>query len=225
MPWPTFWNQKPISPISFNHPIIKEYRIMKMKLTSILAVIASTVLFTACGDQTNQSTQQEPHGDHAGEDQAEGTVSLTSMQRETIGMELGTLQNRNLGGNVSTINVIEGDEVQKGQTLALLEHPDFVQLQVDLQQNSSRLVYLQQEYERQQNLYEQGVGSGKAFQEAQAEFSSVKARVEGLKAKLNMVNLNVDSILEGEVYRTIPVVSPIKGFVRSVPIRIGEYVA
>src|SRR5690625_3008426 len=222
---------------------------MKMKLTSILAVIASTVLFTACGDQTNQSTQQEPHGDHAGEDQAEGTVSLTSMQRETIGLELGTLQNRNLtgtvrvtgelelppqyeadisaivGGNVSTINVIEGDEVQKGQTLALLEHPDFVQLQVDLQQNSSRLVYLQQEYERQQNLYEQGVGSGKAFQEAQAEFSSVKARVEGLKAKLNMVNLNVDSILEGEVYRTISVVSPIKGFVRSVPIRIGEYVA
>src|SRR5690625_5597090 len=113
---------------------------MKMKLTSILAVIASTVLFTACGDQTNQSTQQEPHGDHAGEDQAEGTVSLTSMQRETIGLELGTLQNRNLtgtvrvtgelelppqyeadisaivGGNVSTINVIEGDEVQKGRS-------------------------------------------------------------------------------------------------------------
>src|SRR5690625_2366439 len=222
---------------------------MKMKLTSILAVIASTVLFTACGDQTNQSTQQEPHGDHAGEDQAEGTVSLTSMQRETIGLELGTLQNRNLtgtvrvtgelelppqyeddisaivGGNVSTINVIEGDEVQKGQTLALLEHPDFVQLQVDLQQNSSRLAYLKQEYERRQNLYEQGVGSGKAFQEAQAEYISVKARVEGLKAKLNMLNLNVDNILEGEVYRTIPVVSPIEGFIQSVPIRIGEYVA
>src|SRR5690625_3627839 len=205
--------------------MIKEDRITKMKLTSSLAVRASTVRCTACSDQTNQSTQQEPHGDHAGEDQAEGTVSLTSMQRETIGLELGTLQNRNLtgtvrvtgelelppqyeadisaivGGNVSTINVIEGDEVQKGQTLALLEHPDFVQLQVDLQQNSSRLVYLQQEYERQQNLYEQGVGSGKAFQERSEEFSSVKARVEGLKAKMNMVYLNVYSNKEGELYR------------------------
>src|SRR5690625_4363372 len=139
---------------------------MKMKLTSILAVIASTVLFTACGDQTNQSTQQEPHGDHAGEDQAEGTVSLTSMQRETIGLELGTLQNRNLtgtvrvtgelelppqyeadisaivGGNVSTINVIEGDEVQKCQTLALLEHLDLVLFKVYLKNISRSIEYL-----------------------------------------------------------------------------------
>lgn len=222
---------------------------MKTKLTLILAVLACTVLFTACGSQANQNPQQETPGEHAGEEQTEGTVSLTSMQREFIGLELGALQNRNLtgtiavtgelelppqyeanvsaivGGNVSTIHVIEGDEVQKGQTLALLEHPDFVQMQVDLQQNSSRLAYLKQEYERRQNLYEQGVGSGKAFQEAQAEYISVKARVEGLKAKLNMLNLNVDNILEGEVYRTIPVVSPIKGFIQSVPIRIGEYVA
>src|SRR5699024_1420782 len=80
-------------------------------------------------------------------------------------------------------------------------------------------------YERQQNLYEQGVGSGKAFQEAKAEYFSTKAKVEGLKAKLSMLNLDVQSVLEGEIYRTIPVVSPIEGSIKSINIRIGEYVS
>ncbi|HET8865769.1 MAG TPA: efflux RND transporter periplasmic adaptor subunit [Gracilimonas sp.] len=222
---------------------------MKTNLKLILTVLACSVLFAACGNETNQSPQQETPGEHAGEEQAEGTVSLTSMQRETIGLELGKLQNRNLtgtikvtgelelppqyeadisaivGGTVSEIKVIEGDKVQKGQMLALLEHPDFVQMQVELQQSSSRLDYLKQEYERQQNLYEQGVGSGKTSQAAKAEYFSTKAKVKGLKAKLNMLNLNVENILDGEIYQTIPVVSPIDGFIKSVNVRIGEYVA
>src|SRR5690625_332867 len=217
-------------------------------IISILTVLAGLVLFTACGNEANQSQQQETSGAHAGEEQAEGTVSLTSMQRETIGLELGALQSRNLsgtikvngelklppqyeadisaivGGNVNNIQVIEGDEVRQGQTLALLEHPNFVQMQVDLQQSSSRLNYLQQEYERRQNLYEEGVGSGRDFQEAQAEYISTKANIEGLKAKLNMLNLDVEKILDGTIYQDIPVIAPIGGFIKSVNIRIGKYV-
>lgn len=179
----------------------------------------------------------------------EGMVSLTPMQRQAINLEVGPLQHKNLsaavkatgelqlppqneanvsavvGGNVYKINVIEGDKVQKGQTLALLEHPDFVQMQVDLQESASRLKYLEKEFKRQQNLYEQKVGSGKAFQEAQADHTSAKARVEGLKAKLNILNLNTRKILEGEIYRFIPVISPISGFIKDVNIKMGQYAA
>ena len=186
---------------------------------------------------------EEEEGTHE-----EGMVSLTAMQRQAIGLKLGPLQNRNLstaikatgelelppqneanvsaivGGNVYKINVIEGDKVRKGQTLALLEHPDFVQMQVDLQESASQLNYLENEYKRQQSLYEQKVGSGKAFQEAQADYTSTKASVEGLKAKLNILNLSAEKILEGEIYRFIPVTSPIDGFIKDVNIKMGQYV-
>lgn len=179
----------------------------------------------------------------------EGMVSLTPMQRQAINLELGPLKLKNLstsvkatgelelppqneanvsaivGGNVYKINVIEGDKVRKGQTLALLEHPDFVQMQVDLQESASRLEYLEKEYKRQQSLYEQKVGSGKAFQEAQAAYTSTKASVEGLKAKLNILNVNTEKVLAGQINRFIPVISPIGGFIKKVNIKMGQYVA
>ena len=220
---------------------------MKTNLKTFLTITALAFLATACGNNANQNEQQESN-EQTGKEQSEGLVSLTALQREAIGLEIGALQYRNLtgtiqatgelklppqseadisaiiGGNVSRINIIEGDTVQQGQTLALLEHPDFIEMQVELQQNNNRLTYLEQEYERQQNLVEQGVGSGRTFQETQADYSSVTARVAGLKAKLRMLKLDVDKIIEGEIYNVIPVTAPISGFVKSVDIKIGEYV-
>lgn len=226
-----------------------------MNLKIIIVSLALSVFFTACGNKGKEGQEPDTSGVSAeGGHEEEGAheedmVSLTPMQREAINLQLGTLQYKNLstaikgtgeielppqneanisaivGGNVYKINVIEGDKVQKGQTLALLEHPDFVEMQVDLQESASRLNYLEKEFKRQQNLYEQKVGSGKAFQEAQAEYTSAKARIAGLKSKLSILNLNSSKILQGEIYRFIPVISPISGFVKGVNIKIGQYVA
>ena len=203
--------------------------------------------------QARASHAEEGAAEGEGHDEEEGTheegiVSLTAMQRKAINLELGPLKLKNLsssvkatgelelppqneanvsaivGGNVFKINVIEGDKVRKGQTLALLEHPDFVEMQVDLQQSASRLEYLEKEYRRQENLYKQKVGSGKAFQEAEAAYTSAKASVEGLKARLNMLNVSTEKVLEGQIHRFIPVVSPIAGFVKKVNIKMGQYV-
>lgn len=220
---------------------------MKMNLGIVIAVLLPSVLFTACRNQSNEDQGQDASNVAVEIGHEEGRVSLTPMQRQAINLKVGPLQYKNIstaikttgelqvpphneanisaivGGNVYKINVIEGDKVQKGQTLALLEHPDFVQMQVDLQESASRLDYLQKEYKRQQNLYEQKVGSGKAFQEAQANYTSTKARVEGLKTKLNILNLNTRKILEGEIYRFIPIISPIRGFIKEVNIKMGQY--
>lgn len=197
---------------------------------------------------TESAGSKEGHGAEEATHQ-EGLVSLTPMQRRAIDLDLGPLELKNLftsvkttgelevppqneanvsaiaGGNVYKINVIEGAKVRKGQTLALLEHPDFVQMQVDLQESASRLGYLEKEYKRQQSLYEQNVGSGKDFQEAQAAYASAKASVEGLKAKLKILNLNTERILGGEITRFVPVVAPIGGFIKTVNIKMGQYVA
>lgn len=204
--------------------------------------------------QEGSASHAEDGGPEGGGDEEEGgsheegIVSLTAMQRKAIKLELGPLKLKNLstsvkatgelelppqneanvsaivGGNVFKINVIEGDKVRKGQTLALLEHPDFIEMQTNLRESASRLEYLEREYARQENLYKQKVGSGKAFQEAEAAYNSAKATVEGLKAKLNMLNVNTEKILQGNINRFIPVISPIAGFVKKVNIKMGQYV-
>lgn len=222
---------------------------MKNNLMIIIAALVLSVFFTACTNERKEVQKQDSSEVSSETGHEDNMVSLTLMQRQAINLEVGPLQYKNLsavvkttgelqlppqneanvsatmGGNVYKINVIEGDKVQKGQTLALLEHPDFVQMQVDLQESASRLNYLEKEFKRQQNLYEQNVGSGKDFQEAQADYTSTKARVEGLKTKLNILNLSTKNILEGEIYRFIPVISPISGFIKDVNIKMGQYTA
>ncbi|UJH91903.1 efflux RND transporter periplasmic adaptor subunit [Antarcticibacterium sp. 1MA-6-2] len=129
-----------------------------------------------------------------------------------------------LGANVTSIEVIEGDEVRKGQTLAYLSHPNLTRLQTDYMTAYSRMQNLEQEFNRQQRLYEQEVGSGKMFQQAQADYRVVQAEVKGLESQLRRLNLNVASIREGNINENIPVVSPIQGNIEDVSVQIGQYV-
>lgn len=221
---------------------------IKSKINVLLFVLLS--IFGACGSPEEPVAEQETQGEEAeGHAEEEGTMRMSPQQMESIGLQLGTLQSRNLsgnikvtgelevppqseanvsatvGGNVQEIKVIEGDKVRKGQTLALLAHPELVQMQVDLQEAASRLQYLEQEYQRQQRLYEQKVGSGRDLQEATSNYSTSKAQVEGLKSRLRILGLNTGSILSGKIFQSVPVVSPISGYVQKVNITNGQYVS
>lgn len=231
---------------------------MKTMIKYIAMYAVGLGLLSSCSSPSSQQTTEEEagaaqtgheEGKHAKGEHEEGLVTMTAQQREAVGLELGTLQQKNLsgtikangelelppqneasvsarvGGNVYKINVIEGDKVKKGEVLALLEHPDLVQMQTDLQGASNRLQYLEQEYQRQKRLYENEVGSGKEFQQITSEYHSAKSKVEGLKTKLSIINLNADKILAGQVYRFVPVVSPIEGYIKYVNIKTGAYVS
>lgn len=54
-----------------------------------------------------------------------------------------------IGANVSSIEVIEGDKVSKGQVLAYISHPDLINLQTAYINSWSQLQYLELEYQRQ----------------------------------------------------------------------------
>src|SRR5699024_1771836 len=152
---------------------------MKTNMKLYLTLVTCIVFFTACGSKSTQNTQ-EAETTHSEEEQPEGTVTLTAKQREAISLELGPLQKRQMSstinvngelalapqyeadigpvmsGLIAEIKVEPGDEISQGEALALLEHPSFTEMQVELQQSSSRLSYLKEEYERQKNLYQKG---------------------------------------------------------------------
>lgn len=179
----------------------------------------------------------------------EGIVKISTEQAETIGLQMSGIEERTLGnnikvtgmlelfpqdkanispfvgGNVKSIKVIEGDKVRKGEVLAYLEHPDIISMQQEFQEKNDELVFLKQDFERKQTLYDKGVSSGKEFQMAQSKFRTTTSSVNGLKSKLQLLGINTSKVAEGQIYTAIPITSPISGFVDEVMVSLGDYVA
>ena len=198
----------------------------------------------SCNTKNKTAGEGEEHEEHS----PEGIVILNKNQREALKLKLGSFQMRNLttvvksngqlevppansaditaviGGNVKEIKVFHGDKVRKGQLLAVLEHPDYIKLQEDFAEVANRLEFLEQEFERQKELFENNVGAGRDFQQAKAEYNTAKAKYEGLKSRLQLLNLSPDKIMQGNISNTININSPINGFVNEVNIKVGTYV-
>ena len=128
----------------------------KLKYIPITAMLM-TLTIISCGESKTESdhddaTHSETEENHSKEDEI---VTLTAKQYDVLQMEVDTLAQRNMSGyveangqlevppqneatittvvgaNVVSIEVIEGDKVNKGQTVAYLSHPNIIQKQTD----------------------------------------------------------------------------------------------
>ncbi|MDQ1769351.1 efflux RND transporter periplasmic adaptor subunit [Labilibaculum sp. A4] len=214
---------------------------MKTKIFIAFIAIASLM---SCNSSNNKGHEGEEHEEHG----AEGVVILKKNQRDALNLKLGSFLMRNLttvvktngqlevppsssadvtaiiGGNVKSIKVFHGDKVSKGQLLAILEHPDYIILQEEFSEVANKLEYLEKEYERQKELFENNVGAGKDYQQVKSEYNTAKAKYAGLKSRLQLINLSPDKIEEGIISNTVNILSPINGFVNDINIRVGSYV-
>ncbi len=214
---------------------------MKTKLL-ITLIAVSTLLSCKSGDKNNSLDEEHEEKGH------EGVVILNEKQREALNLELGSFLMRNLttvvkvngllkvppessaditaiiGGNVKKIKVFHGDKVKKGQQLAVLEHPDYIALQEDFAVIANNLEYLEQEYKRQKELFENNVGSGREYQQSKAAWNTGKARYEGLKSRLQILHISPEKVKEGKISKTINIISPINGYVNEIKIKVGTYI-
>ncbi len=194
-------------------------------------------------DSTNSNSEAIKEDSNEGEE-----VMLSQQQFEALQMKIDTLAVRNMSGyveangtlevppqneaaitsvvgaNVVSIKVIEGDKVNKGQVVAYLSHPNIIKMQTDYLNAYSNSNFLKKNYERQQKLYDAGVGSGSNFQKAEAEYEASKAMVNGLEAQLRLLNINASSVSNGTIAQSISLRSPIDGFVQKVEVKTGQYV-
>lgn len=199
--------------------------------------------------QPGDHTHDHAEDTHAGEEEAAmDEVHLVQKQMDVMGIKLGPFQYLNLSttvkanghlelppqnkaslsavmaGRVTRINVLEGDYVRKGKTLAMLENPVFVEMQQDYLSAKSRLAFLESDFLRKKNLYADSIASAKAFEEAEAQYLGTLSDVNGLRARLQMLDIDMSSVEAGTFSTTIPVRSPINGYVRLVEINMGKYV-
>jgi cobalt-zinc-cadmium efflux system membrane fusion protein len=68
------------------------------------------------------------------------------------------------------------------------------------------------------------VNSKKILQKAKTDFEVVQARVNGLRAKLELINIDEAKLEKGAIQKTVALTSPINGYVTKVNVNIGAFV-
>lgn len=148
---------------------------------------------------------------------ATGTVDVPPQYMASISVPVS--------GIIKSVNVLPGQQVGKGATLATLQSLDYIQMQQDYLQAMSQLTYQQEELQRQKTLVAEDVGARKRLQQAQADFSSNTALVSSLALKLKTLGTSVGNLKQGNMASVIRIASPISGYVTMSNVHLGQQVA
>ena len=146
-----------------------------------------------------------------------GVISVAPQNQATICMPLG--------GFIKNTNLLPGNSVDKGQTLAVIENQDFVDIQQNYLEARNKLVFAEAEYKRHTDLFQNDVYSEQNLQQVTMEYRNLKAQVKSLEQKLMLIGIDPANLREDNISSTVNLISPIKGFLKSVNINIGKYVA
>lgn len=129
-----------------------------------------------------------------------------------------------LGGYLKSTRLLPGMKVSKGEVIAVIENPQFVQLQQDYLMAKSKYHFAQLDYNRQKKLNQSQASSDKVMQQSQSEMNSQQILMNSIAQQLQLVNINAGSVTAGNIQKSVPVYSTINGFVSKVNVNIGKYV-
>jgi cobalt-zinc-cadmium efflux system membrane fusion protein len=130
-----------------------------------------------------------------------------------------------MGGYVVQVQVLPGQRVAQGATVAVLRHPDYLKLQQDYLQSRARVTFLEQDLARQRTLDAEDVGAKRKLQQAEADYATERAAQQGLAAQLRQLGLRPEQLAAtGRILPTVALTTPVGGYVKSVKINPGQYV-
>ncbi|HKL91584.1 MAG TPA: efflux RND transporter periplasmic adaptor subunit [Allomuricauda sp.] len=211
-------------------------------MKNIIQIAAVYLLLMGCGNKNNA----EPTSD----EQAETTgIRVTQNQFDTNDLMLGTMEKRTfpkmvetsgmidvppenrasitafMGGFVKNTSLLIGDQVKKGQLLVTLENQEFVQMQQGYLEVFNQLDFLKAEFERNQTLFEEKIASQKNFLQAKSNYETAKARYQGLREQLQMLNISPSRVEQGNITSQAVIYAPISGSVTKMNVSKGSYIS
>lgn len=175
-------------------------------------------------------------------------ATLTDIQAKNAGIETGQLEMKNissvlrlngkievppqnivsvsvpLGGYLKSTRLLPGMHVNRGEVLAVMEDPQYIQLQQDYLTAKAQFELNESEYNRQKELNESKASSDKAFEQARAAWQTQYILIKSLEQKLKLIGVNPDKVVPDNISKSINLYSPINGFVSGVNVNIGKYV-
>ncbi|MCS3800828.1 efflux RND transporter periplasmic adaptor subunit [Niastella sp. OAS944] len=215
------------------------------KISAIIIAATLSLGFYSCGNDANM---EEKPAEAAKEEHAEGAVELTEAQMKSIGVEIGTIEQKQLTaslkangvlrvpnqnkaqinsvypGVIKTLLVQPGNTVTKGQVIATVGNPQFIITQEEYLSLTPKITLAQQEVTRQQELIQGNAGALKNLQAAESNLRTMQTRKVSLEEQLRLMGISPAKLSGTHLISVIPVMSPINGVVSNVTVKIGSYV-
>lgn len=208
----------------------------------IFQISAALLLMVSCGNKNSEASSAEEQGEETG-------IVVTQDQFDTNNLMIGTLEKRTfpkiietsgmidvppenrasitafMGGFVKQTSLLVGNRVKEGQLLVVLENQEFVQMQQDYLEIFNQLDFLKAEFERNQTLFEEKIASQKNFLQAKSNYDTAKARYQGLKEQLQMLNISPSAVEQGKISSQAAIYAPITGSITKMNVAKGSYVS
>lgn len=207
-------------------------------------ILSIIILLTSCGSKQTETAQEEEHH----EEVAGNIVSLTEEQTKTAGIELGTIELKNLqtsikangmlsvpnenkafitsvnSGVIRTLLIHPGRYVKKGQVVATIVNPDVAHLQQQLQTVNAQISLAEIEYKRQKELVAGDAAPLKNVQRVQTELATLRVSRNSIQKQLSAMGISASSVGKGNIITTLNITAPISGTVSNVIAQIGSNV-
>ena len=213
-------------------------------MKTIYTILLTTIILTSCGTKTKPIAAKEEAAIAVESNLIQLTKEQVALaQLVTAPIQLGKMKGMAhlnglvdvpptgiasvsipMGGYVQDINLIPGTYVKKGQVLATVKDPTYVQLQENYLAAKAKLVYLQQDIDRQKALLTQEAVSKKAYQQLQADFATNQIQVKALSEQLKLINIQPDNLTTEKMTSLVQLTAPINGYITKVNINRGKYV-
>jgi RND family efflux transporter MFP subunit len=217
------------------------------KFFIITILLAGTATFLSCGtkDKTETKKTEEVHED---EQENTNTAMLTEEQIKSIGIELGSIEEKQLTASLKTNGILQvpnqnkasvnslysgviksllvqpGNYVRKGQTIATIANPDFIQAQSEYLSVNSKIGLAELEVKRQRDLNAGNAGALKNLQAAETELGTLRTLKSTLEQQINLMGINPEKLSNGKLISVLSISSPISGVVSNVIVKMGSYV-
>ncbi|HET7921127.1 MAG TPA: efflux RND transporter periplasmic adaptor subunit, partial [Gammaproteobacteria bacterium] len=136
-------------------------------------------------------------------------------------------------GKISAIPVVEGQMVKKGQVVLRLDPQVYEaavaqaqaavqQAKLGIQTQKLTIANLQDQYERQQKLFKQGLVDANSFEQLGNQLDIAKVQLDSQNEALSIAQAQL-SQQQQNLSKTV-IRSPINGMVTSLPVKVGETV-
>ena len=190
-----------------SQPLLISLVIAATVILSILLILMDKNKSKAsAGHAEAESAEQQDHGET---DAHVESISLTSKQLVQQGIQLLAVEqgaviqlnsypaklslntdqqahvSPSFSGHVENVYVELGQKVQKGQPLAALLVPDLVDQQANLKIEQSNLELAKQDFNREQQLWSQGISAKQDYQRAYHSYKRAQIQVQAAQSRLS----------------------------------------
>ncbi|GGH68698.1 efflux RND transporter periplasmic adaptor subunit [Phaeocystidibacter marisrubri] len=190
------------------------------------------VLFAAsCGESESPETMMEDQGhSHSAEFktgmptkdtvysiiQCTGVVDVPPQSRATVSAPLG--------GYLREVRFYPGERVNKGDVLARIAHPDYVELQRTYLDSKAKTAFYEADLDRKRELYESQAINERALQEVVSQYEVQKSTMMAAAASLLQMGINPNDLTAETIQSELILRSPITGHITHIDGNLGQHV-